>query len=237
MKYPSVLCIEDDLLTSRLLKNYLEARNIIVHQAMDLGTAYAKLSEFSPDLIVLDLTLPTGSSLEHIDKMRTLSEAPIIVYTSNESQNVELKSLQLNVDDFVIKSRGIKILYNRILKYIDNSQEKRTIRSELNNKLAVVNNISIDSSKNTLTYKGKNYLLTKSESHILYYLFSNYQETVTRDEFSFLIKGYTFDGWTRSFDLQIFRLRKKLVKILGEDLKISTVRGKGYRLISGKKDE
>jgi len=231
MKFPEVLCIEDDMFTSRLLKRYFEERDIIVHQAFDIGSAYHKIVNTAPDAVVLDLELPSGNSMEHLNEMMRLCDCPVIIYTSERSPEVELQGLAFDVDDYVTKERGVSVLYSRLSRLLNKTYKKREKEQrQVRNNEARFAEVFLDRNARHLIFQQRTHKLTKSEAHILYYLMVNHDKVVSRDEISFLVNGYAFDGWTRSLDLLIFRLRKKLARHLNEHLVIETIRGKGYRL-------
>lgn len=228
MSYKSILIVEDDIFTSRLLKRYLESKGYIVHQAFDIGVALNKSVQYRLNAVVLDLELPSGLSLERLDELRRLGQCPIIVYTSKSKESLELQSLDLGADDFVLKDRGLDILYQRLKKLLNTNHEPKDIDD--NQVLIKIGEICIDRMSQQLLYLGNVHRLSKSETLLLFYLAKNINKLVDRDELSLYIKGYLYDGWTRSFDLMIFRLRKRLSKLVGDALEIETIRGKGYRM-------
>ncbi|MDR9830045.1 winged helix-turn-helix domain-containing protein, partial [Vibrio sp. FNV 38] len=88
--------------------------------------------------------------------------------------------------------------------------------------------LSVDLSLNTLTYKNKLIDLQQQEAQILHYLLCNKGKTVSRNDLSFAAKGCSYDGWTRSIDISISKIRKKLNYVGAKSNLILTVRGKGY---------
>lgn len=226
MSYQSVLIVEDDIFTSRLLKRYLESKGYIVHQAFDIGAALNKSVHYKLDALILDLELPSGLSIEKLEEIKQLGQCPVIVYTSKTKENLELQSLNLGAEDFVLKDRGVDILYQRLRRLLGTPSNVE----QPNQDIITIGDISIDRFAQQLTYFNAVHRLSKSETLLLFYLATHINQMVNREELSLLIKGYAYDGWTRSFDLMIFRLRKRLNELVGDALAIETVRGKGYRM-------
>lgn len=230
MPYKSVLLVEDDIFTSRLIKKYLECRDVIVHQAFDVGSAFNKAVENNIDLVILDLSLPSGFSLDHFKELKSVVNSPIVIYTARRDEEIELLSLNLGADDFIQKERGVKVLYARIKKHLNFEEVGELSDAESEETELSINGFSFDKGANTVTHESTLLELTLKEMSIIYYLAINSNRAVSRDELSFITKGYAYDGWSRSMDLSVFRLRKKLDSAFEKSLSISTIRGKGYQL-------
>lgn len=224
--HPSrILIIEDDLCTSRLITKALQlSPNISVYQSYDITSALEYLTSFSFDLIVLDLKLPSGLSSEWIEHFKTLAQCPLLVYTVKHDPNIELASLALGADDFVVKERGLQVLLLRIQKLLSQSQ-RRTDEPLLQSH----EKYQLDMESNTLQLQSQVLTLTKQETKFFWLLATHKQKIVTKPQF--LSVSYNKDMHSRSVDLSIFRLRKKIEGIPNSGLKIENVRGKGYRLI------
>ncbi|WGW01359.1 response regulator transcription factor [Vibrio sp. YMD68] len=236
VKVPEILLIEDDLFTSRLLKKYFENRGIVTHQAFDIGAGYNKALEHNIATIVLDLSLPSGLSVDAITDLKNIASCPIIIYTSNKQIEMELKTLNLGVDDFLMKERGIEVLYNRVKRLLIKHSMPDVPVDLLDNfrreGIVSVGKFDININSQCIIYNNDMKIdLTKKEAHLLFYLAKNKNVLVGRDQLSFIIKGYAHDGWSRSIDLIICRLRNKIEnQKINDSINIKTVRGKGYLL-------
>ncbi|MDR9830274.1 response regulator, partial [Vibrio sp. FNV 38] len=117
----TVLLVEDDLYASRIFKNYFESKGILVEQCFDIGSAFRFVITKNIDVIVLDNQLPTGQGVDFVAALKKITTVPIIAFTATEKVTLEEKFLKQGVDDYVQKSRGLPILYLRIVKVISKS--------------------------------------------------------------------------------------------------------------------
>lgn len=230
-----ILVVEDDLFTSRVLSKKIKQYfgDYTVHQSFDIGSAIQQCSTHTFDLLILDLKLPSGSSLNEYRKLNKLQGCPIIIYTNSEDERDELKSLDLGASDFILKSRGIAVLLRRIVRYIDITLTSPSVNDWANES---VEGFSLDLRSHMLCdeLNGDSCELTKSEAIVLRYMLSNHGEVVLRDEITQALEGVEYNGWSRKLDLYVSRIRRKTAAIFAGRMTISTVRGKGYILKSKK---
>lgn len=223
-----ILVVEDDLFTSRVLcKKITQSFNdYAVHQSFDIGSAVQQCSSHKFDLVILDIKLPSGTSLNEYHRLSKLQACPIVVYTSSEKEKDELISIDLGASDFILKNRGIAVLLRRIARYLHSSPgPAKNVRES-------VEGVTLDVRSNSLhdELNGDVCELTKSEAVILGYMLSHYGEVVLRDEIAQALEGVEYNGWSRKLDLYVSRIRKKTAVIFSGRMMISSVRGKGYIL-------
>ncbi|MPW30805.1 response regulator [Agarivorans sp. B2Z047] len=219
-----LLLVEDDLFSSRLIASYFESRGYIVECVFDSGAAIRSSVCTPPDCIVLDINLPTMSGIKLFSELRRLHTCPVVFYTSEAKASVELDVLTMGGDDFITKNRGVPILFNRVERLLVAKVERNSETS----KVVTVNGLQVNLSLNECSFQGKTIRIQLQEAQMLYYILMNEGQAVNRDELSFVTKGYSYDGWTRSIDLALSRLRKKLLQIGVDKECIKTIRGKGY---------
>ena len=82
MKAKSILIVEDDLFTSRLINTFFERKGFITYQAYDSGAAFMYAADKKIDMIILDVTLPSDSGVSIIQKLKSISSCPVIFYSS-----------------------------------------------------------------------------------------------------------------------------------------------------------
>ncbi len=225
----SILLIEDDLFISSLIKKFFEKKGFVVHSSYDISMAYRNSVAYKPSCIVLDINLPTSNGLVEFIKLKSINHCPIIFHTSEDRPEVEVKAFQLGASDFVTKSRGIDVLFHRVKREIAAYNKKRpggNIKARC--RALTLGSLFINPDKYECLYKGNALLLTPSELSALYYLLSNLNDVVSRDEISFVSNGYSYDGSSRSVDIIISKIRGKLAKLKVEECKIKSVRGRGY---------
>ncbi|MGF1694819.1 response regulator transcription factor [Vibrio lamellibrachiae] len=224
----SILLVEDDIFISRTLKNYMDDKGLITYQAFDSGSAINHILSYNPDAIVLDINLPTESGLVLIEKIKSISSAPVLFYTSHEKISIEIQAISNGGNDFINKSRGPDVLYSRLSNLLKTTKVERNIESRDSIKLSNLE-INITTSTCLNTQKNIEIKLTSTELNALFYLAAKHPNIVTRDELSNATKGANYDGFSRGIDLLISRLRKKLFKA-DSHLNIDSIRGKGYKL-------
>ena len=227
MTRKTVLILEDELLTSRLMKKYFEARGFSVIQAFDLAAAYQKSTLYSLDIAIVDINLPSGSSLDQLRELKKMLDCPIILCTSDNQSSTEIHGLALGAEDYVAKDRGVDVLYYRVNNILEKFSPLPKESSQ--NIIDVGKEIFLHQHSNTLVYGEILLNLTPKETSILVHLSKNMPYSVSKEVLSWTLNGYEYDGHSRSLDLIVCRLRKKL-KVSGINLRIETIRGKGYSI-------
>ncbi|WP_394140121.1 response regulator transcription factor [Vibrio chagasii] len=218
-----ILLVEDDLFTVRLMTTFFEKKGFVIYKATDLGGALNAVSSYPLDAIILDINLPSGSSINTVDDIRTIYQGPIIFYTSDTKNSTELEALSKGGDDLVHKDRGLPILLARLTKVISKSDLDKT--DETTDGFSEI----IDVFTHQFIWKNREYQLSTSESKLIYFFFHNQNKLCSRDELSMIVNGFPYDGVGRGLDIMISRTRSKLKKITNDKIKIESVRGKGYK--------
>ncbi|MBL4815126.1 response regulator transcription factor [Shewanella sp.] len=227
MKAKSILIVEDDLFTSRLINTFFERKGFITYQAYDSGAAFMYAADKKIDMIILDVTLPSDSGVSIIQKLKSISSCPVIFYSSIATEEMEIKALEIGGDDYINKQRGLNVLYTRINRLLS----KDAIENETTSATVSINNILLNAELSQCHIDGKIIELQKKETKVLDFLMRHKNNLVNRDEISYVLNGYAYDGWSRSIDLIICRLRKKLKAANIPEGAIKSLRGKGYSLI------
>lgn len=182
------------------------------------------------DLILLDIMLPGMDGYEICDRIRAEDPTqPIIMLTARTSDEEIIQGLKLGADDYVSKPFSIQQLVLRIEAVLRRSQvgqeQARTIR---------LGNIEIDT-ENFSGVKGRDAIaFTKREIEVLSYLARNAGRPVSREELLLKVWGYarTLDIETRTVDIHIAKLRRKIEANPKQPEMLVTVRGAGYRLVT-----
>lgn len=223
MKKANILLVEDDAEISRLTAMYLEAEGYSVTTIDDGGLAIESIKRIDPDLVVLDLMLPSMSGIEVCKNARQFYDKPILVLTACDDDISEVSLLRLGADDYLVKPlkphvlvARIEALTRRMHKMSDSVNQPQII--EINNQQVFCRGVRLD--------------LTNAEFEMLKILVDHEGEIISRDECCQALRGIDYDFSNRSIDMRISGLRKKL----GDDQMpyqiITTVRNKGYKLIN-----
>jgi DNA-binding response OmpR family regulator len=182
------------------------------------------------ELILLDVMLPGMDGYAICDEIRAIDRhQPIIMLTAKTSDEEIIQGLKLGADDYVPKPFSIQQLVLRIEAVLRRSQVGQEQARTLN-----IGNISIDT-ENLSGLKGDDEIaFTKREVEVLSYLAQNSERPVSRDELLSRVWGYArgLDIETRTVDIHIAKLRRKIEVDPKQPTKLITVRGAGYRLLT-----
>lgn len=219
MPKPLILCIDAEQNTLDLLSNALTTAGYLVRTAR-VG-ANALTAGDTPDLVILDLTLPDISGFDLIKSIRAVSTVPILVLTAVDTDVEVVLAFELGADDYVVKPFGVRELTSRVKAIL------RRCSGVNPSDLIRVGPLTIDSENYEAYCNGEKMVLTLKEYELLKMLASSPGKVLTRDFLLDRIWGYEFSGETRTVDVHIRHIRQKL----GDDATmIETVRGVGYKL-------
>lgn len=222
-----ILIIDDEIHIVELLRFNLENNGYKVDYSYDGFDGYLKTKEFQPDLILLDWMLPNISGIELLKKIRSdesLEQIPVIMLTAKNMEEDKLEGLQDGADDYITKPFSVKEVLARITSVL------RRYKYTSNEKVEVLkaDDIQVNVNKHIVTKNGTEIELTLKEFQILKLLIENRGNVLTRTFLLDKIWGYDYYGETRTLDVHIRNLRKK---IGDDDAKyIETIRGVGYKI-------
>ena len=182
------------------------------------------------DLILLDIMLPGMDGFEICNRIRSADpEQPIIMLTARTSDEEIIQGLSLGADDYVAKPFSVAQLVLRVQAVLRRSR----IGVEMDNHLRLGDEVEVDI-RNLSGRRGKKRLsFTRREMEILQYLGANTERPVSREELLTKVWGYAkqLDIETRTVDIHIAKLRRKVESAPAEPCHLVTVRGAGYRLL------
>lgn len=222
-----ILIIDDEIHIVELLKFNLENNGYKVDYSYDGFDGYLKTKEFQPDLILLDWMLPNISGIDLLKKIRsdeTLEQIPVIMLTAKNMEEDKLEGLEDGADDYITKPFSVKEVLARITSVL------RRYKYTSNEKIEVLkaDDIQVNVNKHIVTKDGQEIELTLKEFQILKLLIENKGNVLTRTFLLDKIWGYDYYGETRTLDVHIRHLRKKIGD--NDSKLIETVRGVGYKI-------
>ena len=182
------------------------------------------------ELILLDIMLPGMDGYTICDEIRAIDRRqPIIMLTAKASDEEIIQGLKLGADDYVPKPFSIRQLVLRIEAVLRRSQVGQEQARTLN-----IGNISIDTENLSGLNGDEEIAFTKREVEVLSYLAQNSERPVSREELLSKVWGYArgLNIETRTVDIHIAKLRRKIEVNPREPAKLITVRGAGYRLMT-----
>lgn len=222
-----VLIIEDDLTIRTGLRIWLEKSGFEIIEAEDGRVALDKIKNEKYDIIILDVMLPYHDGYEILTYIRrTLTNwVPVIMLTAKSQEDDKILGLELGADDYMVKPFSNRELEARI---------KANLRKKVSNNLnenVRTNLFEIDSQRYQLKNTDQVIELTRKEMDLLKVLIAHQDEYVMKSFLLETVWGYLNSEDTRTLDIHISKLRKKLEKIGVKDV-IKTKRGVGYTFTS-----
>ena len=226
---PKILIIDDEIHIVELIKFNLETSGYDVDFAYDGLDGYLKIKENTPQLVLLDWMLPNISGIDMLQKIRsdkTLSHIPIIMLTAKNMENDKIQGLELGADDYITKPFSIKELLARVSSVLRRyNVNKENIEENLN-----IGNLTVNLLKHEVSKGNKKIDLTLKEFELLKLLLENKGKVLSRNYLLDKIWGYDYYGETRTVDVHIRYLRKKIEDNDSSDKYIQTIRGVGYKI-------
>lgn len=221
-----ILVVEDDLKTANLIRLYLRQAGYNVDLAHDGYTGLELARTTQPDLVVLDLMLPTIDGLDICRLLRSESKMPIIILTARATEDDVLRGLELGADDYVAKPfspREIVARVRTVLRRVnDHSPEAR-------HKELIFGDLLIDLKRHEVAIKEAVVHLTPKEFKLLATLAKEPGRAFSRLELVERAFGYDYEGLERTVDAHVMNLRKKIEQDHTNPRYVETVYGVGYR--------
>jgi len=224
-----ILVIEDDSSIRELVVWNLSEEGYNCLYAGDGKEGLEIARRESPDLILLDLMLPLVDGFEVIKALRMDGmETPVIMLTAKNEEADKVIGLEFGADDYITKPFGIRELKARIKAVLRRFKPDDPDTDETGTEVYSIGGLEINVPRHEVSANGQNVALTLKEFELLHTLAENRGRVLTREQLLDSIWGYEYLGETRTIDVHIRYLRRKLGDA-GDC--ISTVRGLGYKMI------
>lgn len=226
MAKQKILVVDDEPDLVELVKDVLERNDYSVISAGNADLAIKRVRESKPDLIILDLNLPGIGGIEVcriLKQDKKTNFIPIIMLTVKSTESDKIAGLEAGADDYVTKPFSTGELVARVKSVL-----RRLLYVGEQGEILVCGNIRLDSTEHTAYVKNKEINLTPKEFNLLYLLMKKKGKVLSRAFLMENIWGYEYLGGTRTVDVHVRHLRKKLGE---EEKRIETVEGVGYKLI------
>ncbi len=220
-----VLVVDDDVKTVELVKLYLNRDGYRVLTAYNGNDALQLARESQPDLIVLDLMLPGIDGLEICRLLRKESDVPIIMLTALTTDDDRLTGLDLGADDYITKPFSPRELAARVRAVL------RRLPGERGPEKIEHGELIVNFLKHEAFLEGRPLNLTPIEFKLLGALVKEPGRVFSRAQIIENALGHDFDGFDRTIDVHILKLRRKLEPDPRHPRYIKTVYGAGYKLL------
>ena len=227
MANEKILVVDDEEHIAELISYNLTSNGYKVITANNGNDAVKLAVEEKPNLILLDLMIPGKDGYDVCKDIRSNSDVrntPIIMLTAKSEELDKILGLELGADDYITKPFSVRELLARVKAVL-----RRFSISEPENNILVFGNLTADFDKREILVNDKKLDLTLKEFELLEILIRNKGKILTRDTLLDKIWGYEYIGETRTVDVHIRYLRKKIELDDKNPKLIETIRGVGYR--------
>jgi two-component system alkaline phosphatase synthesis response regulator PhoP len=219
-----VLIVDDEVSIQELIRFNLDQAGFDTEVANDGIQAVEMFESYKPDLIVLDLMLPGKDGYDVCKEIRRTSNVPIIMLTAKETELERVLGLELGADDYMTKPFSPLELVARIKAVLRRASGQET-QDENEYKIG---NIFLQVDTREVKVHDEPVDLTRKEFDLLHIFMQNMGKVLTREVLLQKVWGYEYEGETRTVDVHIRHLRRKLGPE-GES-RIETIHGVGYKL-------
>jgi len=224
MEKSTILLVEDDVDILQLVDHNLKLADFHVLTAQDGYEALSLAKKYLPQLVILDLMLPGLDGFEVCKELKrspTTKNIPVLMLTARGEEVDRIVGLELGADDYVVKPFSPRELILRVRAILRRfaPEEPAIARWQRNG-------LGVDYESHRVTVDNQETILTATEFRLLAELIRNQGKVLTRDKLLDKVWGYQFDGYARTVDTHIRRLRQKIGPYAEW---IETVRGVGYR--------
>ena len=230
---PRILVVEDERAISEPLEKLLAREGFAVTVAATVADALAEFAADPPDLILLDLNLPDGDGRDVAREIRRSSGVPIIMLTARGTETDRIVGLEIGADDYVVKPFSSAEVIARIRAVLRRSDARAEPQDEDLGDPVVVDEVRIDPSTHRALLGDEELDLSLKEFDLLYELARNAGNVVSRDDLMTRVWDENWFGSTKTLDVHIGWLRRKLGDDANEPRWIETVRGVGFRFAGG----
>ncbi|MEF9933711.1 MAG: response regulator transcription factor [Clostridium sp.] len=227
MANEKILIVDDEMHIIELLKYNLESNGYKVITAQNGKEAIKIATEKVPDLILLDIMLPEMDGFDvckHINRSKDTEHIPVIMLTAKGEELDKILGLEIGADDYITKPFSVRELIARIKAVL-----RRNHKDDSKANVISIEELEINLDKHEVTKSSRKIELTLKEFELLKLLIVNRGKVLTRDYLLDKVWGYEYYGETRTVDVHIRHLRKKIEDDDKMPRYIETVRGIGYK--------
>ena len=222
MSNTKILIVDDEPTIVNTVRAYLEPEGFTVQTAMDGNAGLSAARTFAPDLIILDVMLPGLDGIQVLRRVRQSSNVYVLMLTAKADETDKVVGLSVGADDYLTKPFSPRELVARVKAVL------RRANPAPKTQRLVVGDITLDADRREVMV-GKNLIeLRAKEFDLLAVLMQNPGIVLTRERLLEIAWGFDFPGETRTVDVHVAHLRKKMATAKTQ---IETVSGVGYKLV------
>ena len=217
----TVLLVEDEHSIGSMTRGYLERSGWRVVWVRSGEEALAELGRHQIRLVILDIRLPGIDGFDVARLVRSRSDVPILMLTARDEEPDRVAGLELGADDYLTKPFSPRELVARMKAVLRRADGRRA------ENVLTLEDVMLDRNAREVSVDGRAVELTTKEFDLLAMLIENPGVVVSRDQLLDRVWGMTYPGGTRTVDVHVAQLRRKL----GKPELIRTVRGAGYKTV------
>ncbi len=223
---PRILVVEDEDAISEPFADALRRESFEPVIARTAAEGLELAERVEPDLVILDLALPDGDGRDVCRELRRHSDVPIVMLTARGTEMDRIVGLEMGADDYVVKPFSAREVISRIRAVL-----RRAGPAESAERLLAAGDLEIDTAARSATLAGEPLQLARKEFDLLAELMRHAGQVVTREDLMTRVWDMNWFGSTKTLDVHIGWLRKKLGDDPANPRFIETVRGVGFRLL------
>ncbi len=217
-----VLLVEDEPSVGELVRGYLARDGWTVIWVRSGEEALVELDRHPVRIVILDIGLPGIDGFEVCRQMRSRSRVPILMLTARDEEPDRIVGLEIGADDYLTKPFSPRELVARMKAILRRSEP------QIDYDLLELGDVSLDRGTHDVTIDGRPVELTAKEFDLLAYFLANPGAVLSRDVLLDRVWGVSYPGGTRTVDVHVAQLRRKL----GRPELIRTLRGSGYKAVA-----
>jgi len=225
---PRILVVEDEESLADTVRYNLEREGYVVAVASDGRNALDRFRSEGPSLVILDLMLPEMSGLDVCRQIRQISNVPIIMVTAKDSEADKVSGLELGADDYVTKPFSVRELVSRVRAHLRRAGMRATEPEE---DVLSGGPVSLDVARHEVLVRGETVGFPPKEFELLEAFLRRQGRLLTRDFLIEQVWGAGYFGDTKTLDVHVKRIRKKVEQDPHLPKHLVTVRGLGYKFV------
>ena len=227
---PAILVVEDDLLMRRTVQELLQREGFVVTTTGSVAAALAEVNRRAFDLVILDLILPDGDGMDVCSRIRDRHRMPIVILSTRAQLEDRVTGLETGADDYIVKPFEGAEMVARVRAQLRRAQQLSTSDEQV---VFRAGPLTIDGSVQDALLDGRPAGLTQKEFQLLRFLAQRAGRAVSRDMLVSQLWADDELGSDKNVAVYIRRIRQKIENDPDAPQLLVTVRGFGYRLITG----
>lgn len=216
-----ILVVDDESDIRELVRYYLDKEGFTVVEAENGQKALDIVENEYIDLAIVDIMMPVMNGFDLVEEMKEFKDIPVIMLTAKSQSADKLRGFSLGIDDYVTKPFDPQELLARVKTIL----KRYNINSQ---NIIKIKDVVFDGDKYEISYNGEIIHLPLKQFELVFELAKNPNQILTREQLIEKIWGMDYDGYDRTVDVHVKRVRENLGHLPG--FEVVTIRGLGYKM-------